>query len=200
MNRNTARASAGMEGRYRVLTIAALAATLAVVGCAQRIAKSVPMTQRDQSVSQRIVLPEGKPTYKAENDQKFVLPHPYPDNPLPAYPKLSPGMMPLTSDVMIMVTLVIDENGRVVDIRSADDNTNGPRAIFLAQVRSACENWKFTPLQARTTKVLPDGEVFGQPKVKVVTEVKDLPFSLDYEFVFSERTLVRSVQKGELRK
>lgn len=60
------------------------------------------------------------------------------------------------------------------------------KRAYYESVVEACMKWMFAPLQARKTSVVPDGEVFGQPKVKVVTEITNLAFSLDYVFSFSE--------------
>ena len=202
MNRDINPAAASSGSRHWTLKLlASVVALVTLTGCAQKIVKKASDEVRlNHLVSQRMVLTERNPTYKPENDQRFILPEPFPDNRLPVYPTFSAEMKPLSDEIVITVTLIFNKDGRVVDTKFADEEISEPMAAFLRQVRLACGSWNFTPLQVRSTKVVPDGEVFGQRKVKVITEVENLPFSLDYEFVFSERAVVRSAQKSDLNK
>lgn len=180
--------------------ILALAASSTVSGCGTRSSKETPPESlRERSVAQRVVLPENSSTYQRKPDENYVMPVPLPDNPLPAYPGAR-TRIPQDTTVLIAVTLVIDEEGRVVDVRPREPYEADARAAYFQEVDRACRKWRFTPLQVKTTSVVPDGQVFDLPKVKVVTDVRSLPFSLDYEFHFSDRGVVNGIQKMVLEK
>lgn len=141
-----------------------------------------------RSVAQQIIAPPQARTYPRQPGVKYVLPEASAGNPTPRYPEIAAGLR--GEQIQVVVRLVIDAQGKVTAVHPSTGAGQPRVAPFLASVTEACLQWRFTPLQARRTRVVPDGEVSGLPKVKVVTETETLPFSLDYRFTFSDQVVV----------
>jgi hypothetical protein len=180
---------------FPVLPIALLAPAL-LVGCrTENVKDAQEQRATERSVTHQALVREARLVYEQETDQQYIQPEPFPSNQTPSFPVVPDDQWSSGKSISIVVTLIVDVGGKVTDVRPRDAHDSGERKPFFEQVVVACLDWRFTPLKVRTTKVVPDGEVFGQPKVRVVTDVRELPFSMGYEFLFSERGVVRGVQR-----
>lgn len=166
-----------------MLCTALCAAAILLSGCRSVTPALEELSGR--SVSQELAIEPSMAAYKQEKDVKYVLPVAAESNVAPAYPS-DVGTKRASSNVAVKVRLSVDANGHVMTVYPLDGSDQGDKRPYFESVVAACTKWTFAPLQARKTSVIPDGEVFGEPKIKVVTETKTLPFSLDYVFSFSE--------------
>jgi hypothetical protein len=93
---------------------------------------------------------------------------------LPIYPaSLVDRQLPAVS---IRAKAIIDEQGRVTDVRDMDGASTSDHALFFAACREAVIQWQFSPM----TVV----EQFDDGKGNMSETRKNAPFSLDYAFRF----------------
>ena len=159
---------------------------LLIAGCRSLPAPVDDERQVKASVSREILLPHDDNVYAREDGAFYSLPIESEGNANPIYPATESGA---EDGVAVNVKLLVDSSGHVYEVRSLDVNRVDAEP-FLASVISTCMKWTFSPLLAHKEKVIPDGTVFGMPKVRVVSSTDSLPFSRDYRFFFSrDRTV-----------
>jgi len=107
----------------------------------------------------------------------------------PVYP---PSMLQGCPPVVdITAQVIVDEQGRVTDVRPADAASRAPAVQpFLAATRTAAMRWVFSPLQVNHWSADAEGESH-------VVDSRTLPFSLDYAFRFSCHAGSAQVSQGD---
>ncbi len=138
--------------------------------------------QPQTSVSREIILPRDSNVYTREDGVFYTLPKESDGNLNPSYPRIDST---IASDTVVTVKLLVDTRGQVYDVRDLNGDKRGEADPFVASVVAACMKWAFSPLLAHRENVVPDGTVFGAPKVRVISSTEPLPFSRDYRFFFS---------------
>jgi hypothetical protein len=121
-----------------------------------------------------------------EGDTREVLlpAQPLGDRPIPPYP--AKALAANAGWVVIAVRIAIDESGRVIGVEpSPFGYSTGTRFrdAFLAEIRATVGQWRFTPAQIRTDRVvsLPEGLAWECVGCRPSESVIDLAFN------FSER-------------
>lgn len=148
---------------------------------------------RERSVSQQMLVYQGG-SYPIEHGQEYILPEPLPGNPAPGFPPELAGERLVDREISILVMLIVDANGNVTEVRPEQEYAGYALSSYLREVVLACRSWRFTPLQVKSLKEV-RGETTGE-KPKTFVEVRNLPFSLRYEFTFSDRGIVKNRLDG----
>jgi hypothetical protein len=125
--------------------------------------------------------------YPVERGQQYVLPKPFPNNPVPEFPREMVGSAS-AEEVSILVLLIVDESGRVIEVRPEQAGADSGLSAYFREAISACRSWRFTPLQVKSLKKA--GSALAGQRPKEFVSVRNLPFSLRYEFTFSDRGIV----------
>lgn len=102
----------------------------------------------------------------------------------PAYPRAASGKH--HAPVLVSVCVTVDENGRVADVEPnwRGFSTPGPLAAdFLAAVRAALAQWRFTP--AEKQHLVPGKGAPGRDDYWVITRVERTAYAIDIVFAFA---------------
>jgi len=96
------------------------------------------------SVDVRDMGADGAHRYAASANVEYVQPLGCPGNAMPDYPReLLALRLP---DVVAHARVVVDANGRALDVAALDEGTGAERARFFDAVRAACPGWRDSPL------------------------------------------------------
>lgn len=152
-----------------------LGLVLALAGCRAGTSSPVKEQAPDKAgaVSYTIVPAGASGAYQLKHSEHAFGAQPIMRDP-PVYPAfLVDKQLP---PVSIHAKAVIDEQGRVTDVRDMDGASTPDHAAFFAACREAVIRWQFTPMTV--VEDIEDG------KGNMSQTRKNAPFSLDYAFRF----------------
>lgn len=154
---------------------ASLALLIALQGChtvAPTASKEAPPSHKGE-VSYQLVPATGAAQYKLKKSEHSFGAQPLTNEP-PVYPpSLVAANLPLTT---VRVKAIIDQNGKVSEVRNLDTATSRETELFVTACRDAMLHWTYSPM----TVV----EEFDDGKGNITQVRKNAPFSLDYAFKF----------------
>lgn len=163
-----------------------LAAGAGWSGC-QQTQTELPPAGKSTHVFVEPSAPAAKASPVSPSEQRAPLIALEPARPLeplaqPVYPAVARGRQ--TVPVMVGVRLMVDETGKVADVRYSPLALSTPGAFageFQAAVESAVRQWRFEPAERRrmTPKKGPDGAYWQ------VTRLETCPYELDVLFNFT---------------
>jgi hypothetical protein len=165
-----------------------IAAWLMIAGCSSQQSKpSTPPATGD--ASWREENPPGTSHYTMEVGGTVSGGKPI-DRATPVYPVDQLATCPAAQEVTAL--LIVDKTGEVSEVRVADETQSvASRREFVAAVRKAALQWKFSPLKMDHWDAAPDGKGLLD-----VSETK--PFSLTYAFHFECHAGNAAVTNGTL--
>lgn len=167
---------AAMRNRITIASLSMWLAAGMLAGCAPVRPPSPPPPRPRAQVNYQAVADKHLKHYSIAPSQTFIAPDPQPDNPAPAYPPdLVARALP---PVEVTALLIVDEQGRVREVRIASEAMDGPlQRRFDAAVRAATLRWRFAPMRIANWVTDANGDerrVGSTPK----------PFSQAYRFRF----------------
>jgi hypothetical protein len=156
-----------------LLRYASWAVLLLVAGCATPRRASPPPPKGD--TSWRMVVPKGTVRYQLAIGEVSSGGTPF-QRVTPVYPADQLASCPPPQEIPVL--LIVDEAGKVAEVRVADEATaDAQRRAFAAAARAAALQWQFSPLQINRWAADANGD---SHVVASATE----PFSLAYVFRF----------------
>ncbi|UPG86405.1 energy transducer TonB [Luteibacter aegosomatis] len=112
--------------------------------------------------------------YKLKRDEQAFGAQPV-DHDAPAYPaSLVALQLPETT---VRIKAIVDEQGRVTEVRDLDTSNDPNHSAFFAACRDAVMRWSYTPM----TVV----EEWDDGRGNITQKRRNAPFSLDYGFRFA---------------
>ena len=143
-----------------------------------------PTEPRDGAVLAQQLPADAGDRYEHSDEVRYESPVAAADNLLPGYPPaLLAERLPPHS---IRVRLIVDPAGRVRDVQALDAAAATAGDPFFGSVRTACAQWRFSPLIERTRVPVQTADADGTVWTEYRERERALPFHLDYAFRFEQ--------------
>ncbi|MEX1829797.1 hypothetical protein [Luteibacter sp. CQ10] len=159
---------------HRRLTLLCTVSILTACHAPSRSVREPAKPDRTGTVSYTALLTGADSQYKLKRAEHAFGAQPVTNDP-PVYPaSLVARQLP---EVTIRIKAIVDEQGRVTEVRDLDTSTDPNHVAFVSACRDAVMHWSYTPMTV--VDELDDGHG------NITQKRKNAPFSLDYAFRFA---------------